>query len=106
MDMSRAALPARYGYASQSDRLHPRFGDYEIYRSSMSRLMVDSQNFSDWLRSTEEQEYRDKWTQHPRFKEWQRWFTSNKMGRTRTLPNGKQNVFPENFKHWLACVGA
>lgn len=102
MDMSAAALPARYGSASAQDENHPRFAEYRRYRSGMSRLMVDSSDFRDWLRSTEHQEALDNEANHPRFKEWQAQFRAAKGGLIKTLPNGQPNSFPFNFRYWLS----
>ncbi len=103
MEMSKAALPARYGFASKANEAHPRFSEYQRYRSSMSRLLVDSSNFSDWLRQVEYQEALDAEKKHPRFIEWQRAFIAGKMGRPGFLIDGKP---PKNFSQWLANGGA
>ncbi len=102
MDMSPAALPARYGIATKADESHPRFADYRAYRSGMSLLMVDSADFRDWLASTERQESLDDEAKHPRFVEWQQYFRRNKLGGLKTLPNGQPNAFPFNFRFWLS----
>lgn len=100
--MSPAALPARYGIATKADESHPRFSEYQAYRSGMSRLMVDSADFRDWLPSSEHQERLDDEAKHPRFPEWQAYFRRYKLGSIKTLPNGKPNAFPENFRFWLS----
>ena len=102
MEMSKAALPARYGYASKADEAHPRFAEYQRYRSSMSRLLVDSSSFRDWLSCTEGHEARDAEARHPRFREWQRAFIAGKMGRRGFLIDGKP---PKNFSQWLENGG-
>jgi hypothetical protein len=99
MDMSAAALPARYGHASQADERHPRFDEYRTYRSGMSRLLVDSDDFSVWLRSTEYHEHLDDEAKHPRMAEFQAWMRANQGG-GRRIP-GELQGFPHNFRFWL-----
>lgn len=101
MDMSKAALPPRCGYISPEDSLHPLYHEYSYYRGAMKRLMVDSMDFRDWLRSKKVAETKDMAATHPRFKEWQKWFTNNKMGIHKKIPDGTPNTFPNNFWYWL-----
>lgn len=106
MDMSKAALPARYGYASRADKMHPRFLAYRQYRSAMSRLLVDSDDFVDWLRSTDREAVLASEQNHPRFAEWQEWFSAGQRGREKKLPDGTPNTFPGNFRYWLRQIAA
>lgn len=97
MDMSAAALPARYGHASEADHAHPRFNEYARYRSGMSRLMVDSADFRDWLRQTEYHESNDAWAEHEKYPAFLAWMRAEQGG-ARKCPAGS---FPNNFKYWL-----
>lgn len=97
MDMSKAALPARYGRASDQDEKHPLFPIYRNYRSSLSTQLVDCEDFSDWLYSYErnlENEAHAKHKQYPEFIEWMK----INQGGARKCPAG---VFPHNFQFWL-----
>ena len=58
MDMSAAALPPIQPALSKADKEHARIGEYQQYRSSMNRLMVEALSFPAWLRQTEEAEDR------------------------------------------------
>lgn len=98
MDMSAAALPPRMPHISEQDRQHPRFGEYRTYRAGCSRLMIDAASFQDWLRSTENGEYRDNWAKHPQYPAFLAWMRATKGG-ARKCPAG--NSFPDNFKYWM-----
>jgi hypothetical protein len=97
MDMSAAALPARYGYASEADQRHPLFPAYQQYRSSMSRLLVDSSNFRDWLYQHEQEVFSREASKHPRYPEFLAWIVEHQAG-ARNCPRG---AFPQNFFFWL-----
>lgn len=97
MDMSKAALPARYGKASKNDESHPLFPIYQSYRSSMSKLMVDSSDFRDWLSCYEAQLIRDNAAKHNDYPNFMAWMNANQGG-SRKCPAG---VFPHNFHYWL-----
>lgn len=43
------AIPGKFGYASKTDESHPLFPIYREYRSNMSKLMLNSSDFRDWL---------------------------------------------------------
>ncbi len=95
MDMSVAALPPRTGRASEADRAHPLYREWQRAEANNARLMIDGQNFRDWLYQREQAAMRDDWAKHPRYAEFLDWMRANKGG-----ARGKLN-FPENFKFWL-----
>ena len=97
MNMSKAAMPARYGRASKQDESHPLFSIYQQYRSNMSRLMVDSQDFRDWLFNYETNLQNEQATNHPKYNEFMQWMVVNQGG-ARKCPAG---MFPHNFHYWL-----
>jgi len=85
MNMSSAALPAKYGYASKEDEKHPLFPIYQQHRAACSRLMVNSSDFKDWLSCYENELVRARAANDPR---------------ARKCPAG---MFPHNFYFW--CEG-
>ncbi len=95
--MSKAASPARYGRASAQDEKHPLFPIYRTYRSSMSQLMVDSVDFSDWLFSYERNLEAENAAKHEKYSDFMKWMKSNQGG-ARKCPAG---VFPHNFYFWM-----
>jgi hypothetical protein len=97
MDMSKSALPARYGRASAQDEKHPLFHVYQQYRNSMSRLMVNSSDFRDWLYSYEQNLICENAAKHNDYPKFMEWMIANQGG-TRKCPAG---VFPHNFNYWL-----
>lgn len=97
MDMSAVALPARTGFYSERDRKHPMFAKYMDYRRSMSRLMVDSSDFADWLTQHNREMIADEAAKHPRYQEFRAWMIANQGG-SRPCPFG---AFPGNFQFWL-----
>lgn len=97
MNMSKAALPPRYGKASKADEAHPLFTIYRQYRSSMSSLLVNSVDFRDWLCSYEAQLVSDNATKLPEYPEFMDWMKANQGG-ARKCPAG---VFPHNFHFWI-----
>lgn len=97
MDMSKAALPAKYGYASKADESHPLFPIYREYRSSCSRLMVNSSDFRDWLSCYERELINQKAANDPRYSKFLDWMVVNQGG-SRKCPAG---MFPHNFNYWL-----
>ena len=104
MDMSAAALPAHSGRSNESDKTHPLYNEWRRFESGCTRLMIDGQNFSDWLYQREQNAMRDDWAKHPEFPAFQAWMRATKAGGrscrpTKNLPHGL--VFPENFKVWL-----
>lgn len=54
MNMSNACLPPIQPEANESERQHPRYGQYRQYVSALSRQLVTAQSFSTWLASIEE----------------------------------------------------
>lgn len=56
MDISAACTPPIHAPIMDADRAHPRFNDYQQYRSAMSRQLVYCQPFASWLRETEQLE--------------------------------------------------
>jgi hypothetical protein len=97
MDMSKAALPAKYGYASTQDEKHPLFSVYHQYRASMSALMVDSSNFSDWLFQYEQNLVGESAAKHKLYPEFMKWMKANQGG-ARRCPAG---AFPNNMHYWI-----
>lgn len=97
MDMSKAASPSRYGNASKADEKHPLFSLYRQYRSNMSRLMVNSEDFRDWLYNYEQNLIRDNAAKHPKYQEFMIWMKVNQGGARKC----KAGVFPHNFYYWL-----
>ena len=97
MDISKAALPARYGKASKQDEKHPLFPIYQRYRAGMSAQLVNSEDFSDWLYSYEQNLYRESFTKHVDYPKFMEWMKANQGG-ARKCPAG---VFPHNFNFWL-----
>lgn len=97
MDMSKAALPARYGRASAQDEKHPLFPIYQRYRSSMSAQLVNSEDFRDWLYSYEQNLICEKAAKHNDYLKFMEWMKANQGG-ARKCPAG---VFPHNFNYWL-----
>lgn len=97
MDMSKAALPARYGNASKTDEKHPLFPVYQKYRANMSQLMVNSEDFRDWLYSYEANLVRENAAKHEKYPELMIWMRVNQGG-ARKCPAG---AFPHNFNYWL-----
>ena len=97
MEMSRAALPARYGRASEQDEKHPLFKLYQQYRSNMFKLLVDSVDFRDWLFSYEAELVRSIYVKHEKYADFMKWMIVNQGG-ARSCPAG---AFPHNFVYWL-----
>ncbi len=97
MDMSKAALPAKFGYASKEDEKHPLLSVYRQYRSNMTRLMVNSENFRDWLHNYEANLVRENAAKHEKYPEFMTWMRANQGG-ARKCPAG---AFPYNFNYWL-----
>jgi hypothetical protein len=97
MQMSAAALPPIHGEILPADRKHPRFAEYQDYRSAMSLLLVRADGFRDWLHQREAESESDKWVKHPRYAEFRAWMCATKAG-GRRCPEGS---FPHNFKFWL-----
>lgn len=97
MNMSKAALPARYGHASAQDEKHPLFPIYQRYRSSMSCQLVNSEDFRDWLYSYEQNFICDNAAKHNDYPKFMEWMKANQGG-ARRCPAG---VFPHNFNYWL-----
>lgn len=95
MDMHGAALPPRQPHISEADRAHPRFAEYQRYRSSMSALLVEADSFQSWLGSKEREARDAEIMAHPRFREFQQWMRDNKGGARMPC------AFPENFNRWL-----
>lgn len=54
MDMSPACTPPTHDAGTTTERQHPRWPDFERYRSAMARQMVSGASFASWLQSTEE----------------------------------------------------
>lgn len=102
--ISKAALPPIQPPISAADRQHPLFPVYQQYRSSMSNLLVEASAFRDWLYQYEREQRETVFTQHPRFKEFQRWMVAAQGGRRPCCPT-KDNpggvMFPANFQYWL-----
>jgi hypothetical protein len=98
MDMSKVALPARYGRASKADESHPLFKLYQQYRSGMSKLLVNSEDFRDWLYSYEANLVRDNAAKHADYPAFMVWMKANQGG-ARKCPVG---TFPHNFNYWMA----
>lgn len=104
MDMSKAALPAISGNASNADKSHPLYKEWLAYESGCRLQMINGQDFKNWLYQREQSEYRDNWKNHPEFNAFIRWMRETQAGArncrpTKENPNGL--VFPENFKVWL-----
>lgn len=97
MDMSKAALPPSYGHASEKDHSHPLFPIYRQYRASMSMLLVNSEDFKDWLYSYEQNLICDNAAKHNKYPEFMAWMKANQGG-ARKCPAG---VFPHNFNYWM-----
>jgi hypothetical protein len=97
MNMSKAALPPRYGQASAEDHKHPLFPIYRQYRASMTMLLVNSEDFRDWLHTYEAQLVRDNAAKHNEYPAFMKWMKLNQGG-ARKCPAG---VFPHNFNYWL-----
>jgi hypothetical protein len=76
------------------------FPQYRQYRSSMNRLMVQSDSFADWLYHVEQETIRDGWAKHPRYREFLAWMRQTKAG-ARKCPGSPGNAFPQNFQYWL-----
>ena len=54
MDMSAACTAPIHAEIKNSERNHPRFGEYMNYRAAMTRQLVTCCTFSSWLRGNEE----------------------------------------------------
>src|ERR1700724_209987 len=87
MDMSKAALPARYGNATAKDHKHPLFPIYRQYRASMSMQLVNSEDFKDWLYNYEQSEMRLNFTRHKEYPNFMTWMKINQGG-ARKCPAG------------------
>lgn len=98
MEMSKAALPARYGRATAQDEKHPLFPIYRQWRSSMSAQLVNSEDFKDWLYSYERNLENETYAGHDKYPEFIKWMRANQGG-ARRCPAG---AFPHNFNFWLA----
>lgn len=96
MDMSKAALPAISGKVSKADQNHPLYLEWCRFESNCNRLMIDGQNFSDWLYQREQAEYRDNWAKHPQYPAFLVWMRETKAGGRKS-----PGAFPENFKAWM-----
>lgn len=97
MNMSKAASPARYGKASKEDEKHPLFSSYRQYRSDMSKLMVDSADFRDWLFAYEQNQLRENAEKHEKYPAFKAWMIKNQGG-ARKCPAG---AFPHNMYYWI-----
>lgn len=56
MAMSNACLPPTQPTCTASEQEHPRFGEYQKYRASMTQQMVTASPFALWLEQTEKNE--------------------------------------------------
>ncbi len=83
MDMSASALPPRLPAVSPATRVHPLFSKYHEYRQSRIRLMIDCEEFSDWLACYQREGRDDEAAQHPEFPKFQQWMRANKGGARR-----------------------
>jgi|ERR1019366_2515199 hypothetical protein len=97
MDISPACSPPIQPHISDADRSHLFFAEYMRYRSSMSRLLVEADSFSDWLYQHQSQKIRDNATKHQRYPEFLGWMRHTQGG-AKTCPAGN---FPSNFQFWL-----
>lgn len=97
MEMSKTALPARYGKASAQDEKHSLFPIYRQYRSSMSAQLVNSEDFSDWLCNYERNLTNEIYAGHKQYPNFIKWMRANQGG-ARICPAG---AFPHNFNYWL-----
>lgn len=97
MDMSKAAMPAKYGFATKQDEADPLFSKYREYRSVMSKLMIDCESFKDWKMCYLRNQKEDNIAKHKEFKNFQKWMFENQGG-ARKCPAG---CFPKNFEYWL-----
>lgn len=98
MDMSGAALPPITGRSTEGDRAHPLYREWRAAEANNARLMIDGQNFKDWLYQRERQQVSDDWAKHSQYPAFVAWMRENKGG-ARKCSAGS---FPENFKYWLA----
>jgi hypothetical protein len=97
MDMSLAALPPQLPSISSTAKKHPLFQLYMQYRQSRIKLMIDCEEFSDWLSCYQREMQSNKFAKHLKFFEFQQWMHANKGG-ARRCPAGD---FPYNFTFWL-----
>ena len=97
MNMSKAAMPPRYGRATEADEKHPLFPIYRQYRASMTILMVDSSDFRDWLFQYEQNQIAENAAKRPEYADFMKWMKANQAG-ARKCPAG---VFPHNFYYWI-----
>ena len=97
MDMSKAALPAKFGRASKEDEKHPLFPLYQQHRSSCTRLMVNSSDFKDWKYQYEQNLKNEEAAKHPKYKDFLDWMIANQGG-ARECPVG---YFPHNLYYWI-----
>lgn len=98
MDMSAAALPAISGRSNEADKVHPLYNEWRKSETSCTRLMINGQNFKDWLFQREANENREIWSQHEQYRPFMAWMRANQGGARGNL------CFPENFKAWLNGV--
>jgi hypothetical protein len=105
MDMSNAALPAIAGTASKADMAHPLFPIWRQAEANNTRLLINGQNFRDWLFQYEQHKRNDDAAKHSRYPEFLAWMKANQAGArpccpSKETPHGLN--FPANFHYWLA----
>jgi hypothetical protein len=105
MDMSAAALPPITGTTSKADETHPLFPLWRQAEASNQRLMINGQNFRDWLFQYERNQRNDDAAKHSEYLNFLAWMRANQGGArpccpSKEMPNGLN--FPANFHYWLA----
>lgn len=97
MDISPACTAPVQPPISAKDRAHPLFREYQIYRSAMTRLMVEADRFDNWLYQREREALNISFTKHARYPAFMAWMQETQGGDSKRNPA----PFPYNFRLWL-----
>jgi hypothetical protein len=97
MDMHAAALPPHRPHISAAERAHPEFALYQRHLSDCSRLMIQADEFADWLGHRAAEAVRAAGATHQQYPVFMAWMRANQGG-ARHCPAG---CFPANFEFWL-----
>lgn len=104
MDISPACTAPVQPPISAKDRAHPLFREYQIYRSAMTRLMVEADRFDNWLYQREREALNISFTKHARYPAFMAWMQETARRRQQAQPCAVPLQFPA-LAQWSALVG-
>lgn len=97
MMMSQAALPPPPPRVAEADRRHPLYAEFQNYRAGCSRLLIQCQDFDDWVACKAREEKNARLAERPEYPAFMAWMKTNQGG-ARRCPAG---CFPANFLFWI-----